>query len=130
MWPSLTFGLLKALVLTGWDCLEEAWHPELGVGLLGLLTMMGDSPRSLWDAWNMSRVKECLALGSPCGSQKAPHQKPQRWKGYSGGCDLVSGPWRVKWILTSSTELPRKGASDWDYEGPVTGLLICLARGF
>jgi hypothetical protein len=41
MWPFLTFSLLKTLVSTGWAWLEEAWHPEAGVGLLGLLVMMG-----------------------------------------------------------------------------------------
>lgn len=41
MWPFLTFGLLKTLVSTGWVWLEKAWHPESGVGLLGLLVMMG-----------------------------------------------------------------------------------------
>lgn len=58
MWPFFTFGLLRDLVWTGWDWLEEAWHPKSGAGLLGLLAM------SVCDGWNMSRVRGGLALGS------------------------------------------------------------------
>lgn len=49
---------------TGWAWLEEAWHPESGLGLLGLLVMMGthQEPQP-----QPSGARECPALGFPEG---------------------------------------------------------------